>query len=294
MGTLRFLLFILFSFAVLPLCGQRLTGKITDRNGKSIEYVNVGIENLNVGVVSDGQGNFFLDLPDSLDGLDLTFSHISYASKSYSVRELRAIYIQDKRKMEVQLEERNLVIKPIEIRPGKMKLKKFGARVRVPGTAFMATPDDDYQIDEKGDTVYKQDYNSEGGTVFKIKDPVLIRELSFSVMKMTYDSLLVRVNLYKMESDSTMTPMHAKPYYIMVDKQDEEQIYTIDVSGEYMVANPGKIYGSIEVLKFFGETRHKYFFLPMYMGEGFYRTSRLGRFRKLSVNPGLQLRGVEL
>lgn len=51
-------------FVFIGFYGQKISGICVDnRSGKPIEYVMVGVEGVNVGVVTDSQGRFEFDIP---------------------------------------------------------------------------------------------------------------------------------------------------------------------------------------------------------------------------------------
>src|SRR5690606_19847696 len=64
-----------------------ITGKIIDSETKSgLPYANIGVENKNMGTVSDSNGDFKLKLNNILDGGDkIIISHIGYKTKEYKV-----------------------------------------------------------------------------------------------------------------------------------------------------------------------------------------------------------------
>ena len=83
--------FFLIFISLLPniIFGQKneglLFGRITDENGKSIEFVNVAVLNTQYGVVSDSRGNYSLQMPaDTL--MEVVFSFIGYEEQSYKIK----------------------------------------------------------------------------------------------------------------------------------------------------------------------------------------------------------------
>lgn len=62
-----------------------LYGKITDSEGKAIEFVNVAVVNSQYGVVSDHRGEYSLTLPADIN-LNVVFSYVGYEQKSVNVR----------------------------------------------------------------------------------------------------------------------------------------------------------------------------------------------------------------
>ena len=74
---LFFILLLLPAFAFGQKKNGVLYGKITDENGKAIEFVNVAVQNTPYGVVSDSRGSYTLTLPaDTL--INIVFSFVGY------------------------------------------------------------------------------------------------------------------------------------------------------------------------------------------------------------------------
>ena len=74
-------LIIILLFLPTFVFGQKiegvLYGKISDENGKAIEFVNVAVQNTPYGIVSDARGNYNLTLPaDTL--INVVFSFVGY------------------------------------------------------------------------------------------------------------------------------------------------------------------------------------------------------------------------
>jgi len=85
-SKLLFFIMILLPFFAF---GQKkegvLYGKITDSEGKAIEFVNVAVVNSQYGVVSDHRGEYSLTLPADIN-LNVVFSYVGYEQKSVNVR----------------------------------------------------------------------------------------------------------------------------------------------------------------------------------------------------------------
>ena len=80
-----FILILIPTFAFAQKHEGVLYGKITDDNGKAIEFVNVAVQNTPYGVVSDSRGNYNLKLPaDTL--LNIVFSYVGYEEVRIEVK----------------------------------------------------------------------------------------------------------------------------------------------------------------------------------------------------------------
>ncbi len=72
------------------LCGQtEIKGKIIDKdNSEPVAYALIRLNDSNIGVFSDEQGNFSLSIDGRPDEQSLTFSYIGYKTKNIKVRDL--------------------------------------------------------------------------------------------------------------------------------------------------------------------------------------------------------------
>lgn len=75
-----------------------LYGRITDGDGKALEYVNVAVIDSPYGVVSDSRGEYSLTLPADIT-LEVVYSFVGYEQKSVSVR----LKSKERRKQDMRL-----------------------------------------------------------------------------------------------------------------------------------------------------------------------------------------------
>jgi hypothetical protein len=280
MKPFSFLLLFL-SFCVVASAQTRLTGTVVDGRGRSVEYVNVGIEGTRTGVTSDGQGRFSLTIPDSLTDRTLYVSHITYEPKRVPIREL-----SNEEPLVIELSERAFAIPEVVVRPGRPRYRRVGGRgVRFPlppGTMHMG-----FGYNTEGNP----NYMAEIGTVLKIREPLLVEEVSFPV-ESSIDSLLLRVNLYQIESDSVFTPLHRNPFYVLILPGKTDWTYTVDVSESKVVARPGKILVTFQEVDAYQKKTS--FAMPFYFGRSYSRRAVDSPFEKIDEVPlavGFQLYG---
>ena len=75
-------LYLAFALVVLlfsssAVAQTTIKGHVVDERGKSVEYVSIGFEEDNVGVISDAQGYFEISIPANRKD-SLSFTHVSY------------------------------------------------------------------------------------------------------------------------------------------------------------------------------------------------------------------------
>lgn len=85
------------------------------------------------------------------------------------------------------------------------------------------------------------------GTKLSLRHPTLIRQMSFDVMINTFDSLAMRVVVYR-QDDGARTSLLPAPRLIDIPKSETKQTITIDLSGDNIVAE-GDIYVGVETFR---------------------------------------------
>lgn len=284
------LFFCLFSLFLSAAQAQRIAGSIVDRQGRSVEYVNVGVEGTQTGVVSDGQGRFALTIPDSLAGGTLYVSHITYEPKRIPLREALRQGANGE-PLTIELAERAFAIPEIVVRPRRPRYRQVGGggvRVALPPGISIAWGISTERKENQEETAILM---REHGTVLKIREPLLIEEVSFAVNSCT-DSLLFRVNLYQIENDTVFTPLHRIPFYVLVEPSKKEWIYGVDVSEGTVVARPGNILVSLEQIYSYGKKGSEWFVPVLYFGEARHRDRFQPEFRRSDpIHMDLQVYG---
>ena len=120
------LIFVFCSYFLLA--SQFLFSQTNSLNGtiydsvthEPIPFVNIGVNNKNAGTVSDLEGNFSLKDFKKYIGDSITFSHVSYYSKTFKV-----INTSD---LEVSLQPREEELSEVIISSRKLKKKRTGVR----------------------------------------------------------------------------------------------------------------------------------------------------------------------
>ncbi|SRX76005.1 hypothetical protein AEQU3_03003 [Aequorivita antarctica] len=65
-----------------------LSGQVKAADGVVLEFVNIGIQNKDIGTVSDKNGLFFLNIPPSNQKDSITVSYVGYFNKTLSIEEM--------------------------------------------------------------------------------------------------------------------------------------------------------------------------------------------------------------
>ena len=113
---LLFILFLLPAFVFAQRPTGVLFGKITDDNGKAVEFVNVAVQNTKYGVVSDARGSYSLTLPaDTL--INVVFSFVGYEEIKINVQ----LKPDERRKHDVKMQVTSTMLTEVTVHDQSIK-----------------------------------------------------------------------------------------------------------------------------------------------------------------------------
>ncbi len=176
---------------------------------------------------------------------------------------------------------------------GKQKEKKLFSRgTRVPGIGMQFTP---AQIGQ------------EVGSAITIDRPTEIRELSFDVLSCNIKDVVLGINIYRADTDTTL---FIGPHPVNIEQGKKQTIFLRAV--ELFVLEPGEYIISISLVDCDEETKslwansHQWdeerrremakqssLQLPFYVKESYIRRDASDTFEKRNINIGLQVKGIE-
>ena len=116
-----FLIAGVLCFGGIALTAQiRVSGKLLEKETKTaIPFANIGIENTAVGSLSNADGSFSIEIPETFENRELLFSALGYQPKYFKVSKLAGSkYIQ------VYLDSKVLELDPITLVPEKAVKRK--------------------------------------------------------------------------------------------------------------------------------------------------------------------------
>jgi len=102
-----------------------ISGIVLDEFNKGVAYVNIGIEQKNLGTVSDLDGRFELTIPDSLLGDSITFSHVSYQTYKLAIK-----HDLSYKEILVSLDSKYFELSEIVVSNKQLKQRKLGTKGR--------------------------------------------------------------------------------------------------------------------------------------------------------------------
>ncbi len=218
---------------------QTISGKIIDANDKhELPYINVGIVGKGIGTVSDMDGKFTIQLPDSVSSQTIKFSCIGYKSQSYIVKDL--IKILNKNSNLILLEPNTFTLSQVVVKPKILKTKVLGNKNN--NKSAMAG-------------FKSNDLGSEMGTIMKLKKaPTYIENVNFNIAKNEIENLKFRVNIYSMKNGKPDSILLKEPIYVNTSIKSgtlsvDMKKYNIWVDTDYLVSlewiedyGPNKLY----------------------------------------------------
>lgn len=252
---------ILMAFMAVPVFSQTIIkGKVIDTHtGEGLAYVNIGIENQDVGTVSDIDGYFSISLLPA-QGDSLTFSMVGYDKATIPVKQIRK-----EEWVIVKLASKAFRLHEVSIVEARLIEKKYGIKRR--GIVHFT------------DGIFKKNDSFEIGQVVRMGSRAAqITSVNLYISSARRDSATFRINFYAFDQDEN-APSHRivehpilqrhpiQPGWLKFDLADLE----VKVSGDVLIA-----------IEFIPENKDvSQIFYEVKLGgfsKSFYRTASLGRW----------------
>lgn len=189
--------------AILWICGpalssaqNTLTGLVIDsETGLPMQYVNVGIPSTTRGTVTDGHGQYVLDVDGSEQPI-IRYSYLGYQSVDL---DLRRVGFQDTVRLQAMIIELPLlVVRPLGKRQVLGSLRqKYRSKVNL---AMESKPD--------------QNLGSAVGRRFNVSEKVSLDTLSFYLSSNDFDSVIFRVQIMDLRHGKPDPQIQWKPILI--------------------------------------------------------------------------------
>ncbi len=185
---------------------QTISGIITDaETGEKLPYVHIGIKNTNKGTISKDDGSFSI----SLDGINtkkrLFFSILGYEELFITLDEIEGSPFN------VHLKPTSISLSEVILDSKKKKYKKIKLGNYKNSTTTTG---------KSGDEVFG--WGGEWGIILpKYSQEYKIKDVQFHLRFNTVDSILFRVNIYKVKSDKQkFESILQKPAFVTSKKND--------------------------------------------------------------------------
>ena len=258
-------LIFLLCFPLIAGAQEMLSGRITDSLGLSVPYVNIGIVGKGKGTISDSKGKYQIDLTGVAPKDSIYFSHLNYYRKAFAVKDLQ----QDTK---VILVEHVFELPSFTVSQKKPKLRTIKGKGTYVGEMYYA-----------GQNVLSEE---EMGNIIELKDTYLAKEFELPVLENTMPNLVLRLQILKIEDNSSLTPLVEKPIYLSIPQNNQKQ----KIIQELQVVLPkGRIWVGLRTVEGSGDG---HFILGGNLSGGY--KFKDGTFKKMNMNLGLRygIRGV--
>lgn len=215
--------------------GQALSGKVTNsENTTAIDFVSIGVVGMDIGTVSDDNGNYQLSIPSEYDNEILRFSYLGFEYFEIMVKDFKKRGHHD-----VELSPMAYALEEIVVTPNILGRKKLGITTNTKNTTA-------------GFGEYRLGFEHAVRMKLPKNEKAIIEKISINIARCTFDSLLYRVNVYEIKGKKKITSILKKPIYIeWTKKQIKDQISfnleeeDIQVTGDFLI--------SLEHIKDLGE-----------------------------------------
>ena len=286
MRTKRWLLALLL--VPVSVFGQdevTVKGRIVNRQGEAVEYVQVGIPKLHRGTISTEDGRFEISVPRDT----LSFFHVSYQTGSYVVTGPADDVV-------IVMEENEL---PPAVFIGGDTKEKYLVR---PGV----------KISERigGADFYRPGGGGKGselGCIAKVRKPFLIQDIQFTILNNYIPGCVASINVYRIEEDTeTFVNVLHKPMYCHIVESETPRDYDIQPE-ETLLLEPGKYFIALQIVATDEEAVQRILATPeaerhpralhmataLYFKSSYERYSAMGKMIRIPVNIGMMVTGLE-
>lgn len=174
------LLVILFVAKISRAQTSTLSGLVLSKDEQAISYVNIGIKNKKIGVLTDQNGHFEIKIPDSLQHEMLTFSCVGFETKSLNIYDLKK-----EKSLRIYLNINTIALPEVTFKNRKLKPHRVGIKGRTP---MVYVPSKSYH---SNDIV-------EQARIFQLKDPIKILNANIFLSYASVDTIKIRLNFYSL------------------------------------------------------------------------------------------------
>jgi hypothetical protein len=181
-----FIAVILFSLTSFNCYSQQIKGIVIDENtGEKLVYVHIGVEDRNVGTISDDQGEFQIELEKIDNNEKILFSSIGYETKVLIKSSI------EKDKLVIKLKPTIYELEEVIVTTTKNKSEN--KRIKLGRYKLTKTTTGQSGIDKFG-------FGGEWGIQIKYTGiKYYLEEVNFHTKFNTVDSVLYRINVYNAE-----------------------------------------------------------------------------------------------
>ncbi|MBR5083812.1 MAG: carboxypeptidase-like regulatory domain-containing protein [Prevotella sp.] len=259
----------LLTFSFSASAQTTIKGHVVNERGENIEYVNIGIEEDSVGVISDANGHFTLTIPAGRKD-DLSFTHVSYQSakipyQTYATNNPLTVTLHDK------------VVALTEVVVGKKNAPRT-----LSGKSWVTIGVVAFQGKYKGD--------AEWGPIFQNRKDYLLTDILLSINSCTYEECMLSFNVYELQGKQFVNIMN-KPIYKKITPADDGTQFSVSPEESILLKGKKKYCICVGVVDTKGEGG---IFFPANYKSSYARNAVKGKMRKLPICPSIVVKGCEI
>ena len=214
---------------------RTFSGRVTDGNGDSIEYVSIGIPNDTIFTVSDVNGYFRFQLPGN-DTRAIVFSHLSYDP-----------FTLDSKESGSSTEGLSIILNYHEL-PEAVVLPDKGKSVTVLGKG-LRWAGAGFGLSNKWGGIL----NEEWGSKVRLRKPTRIEKAELECKLDDVEKAVLSFVIYEITKDSTtFVPVQHAPVYQTILPGDEYETLVFEEQ-EVLLLDPGTYYFAVKFVEFEGD-----------------------------------------
>jgi hypothetical protein len=224
---------ILTVFISLSLRGQiKFSGTIIDKTTRRpVEYANIGLFEKGIGTVCNSFGLFDLVIPNDLLNSSIVIAHIGYENVTLKIAEL----ISNPTGLKIELKPSLITLQEITVLASEqvsLGYRPNGNKV----TGFFKAAG----------------LGLEGATLVKNADIVVLTQFNLNIIKIPFDSLKFRLNIYSIKKGNPSAKINTKDVIFTITKADTGT-YSLSLIDENIHVTNDFIC-AIELIELFGKS----------------------------------------
>lgn len=226
-----------FILTVSAFSAQVISGTIISKNeNQPVPYVKIGVEKKTTGTISDGKGNFSIDLTGSDPQQKVKIEVPGYEIYEETVQDFKK---HDQQK--VFLNEKTKTIKEIAIKPKKLVDKNWGIKTKTKSVLYFVNP--------AGDNT---NFLGETALEFNAKKRSKIKNINLNIARFnSTEPIIMRYSIYSEKNGFPDKNILDEEITVeLTEDMIKDGTYTLDVNDHNIWVN-GKFFVGIQFLKAF-------------------------------------------
>ncbi len=262
---------LIVSLSALCQNGTHFVGTVKSSEGKNVEYVTIVVKDMDIRTISDANGRFLVNVPDSSSFTKLIFSHVAYVSKTVDIKD-----VSDKSPLNVIMEPSTFILPDFAVTGKKMKKKTIKHKC----------------IPCPGGIVFKGSDNigTEMGLIVNPKHDFLVKSFCLPVSKCTYYKCTLSINVYEIVKKGNFVNILHRPIYAIIEQSHVKNVLDILPQERLVFTHDKRYYVSMEVV---GTQSDGYIEFPAYFKGSYVRNTNMNKVKKIPINLGLSVKGLE-